>query len=190
MADLDVVTLAEAKDRLGGSLTKTSDDTDIQAAITALSGLFDDRFGAVVQREITGEEITRPWISSIGAAASYTTHYVPCWTEYWPIVGTPTASAGTVIVKDRKFGRVELSISTAATITYTAGRFANTAAVSEQFKAAFVVTLRNWRQASHIAPHVPANPDYPAPRTAFPTFALPNATAQMLSKYRRPEGLA
>lgn len=189
MATLDVVTLDEVKDRLGGSVARANNDAEIEADIAALSALFDDRFGAVVKRDIVAEPVTRPWSDTVHPFGNRIDHYVTAWTDYWPIVGTPTAATGTVTVRDRAFGRVEFSV-TSETISYTAGRFATTALVSEQFKAAFVVALRNWRQAAHIAPHVPPGPDYPTPRTAFPTFAMPNAATQMLSKYQRPEGVA
>jgi hypothetical protein len=188
MALLDIVTLAEAKARLGGSVTNVADDAAIQTDITALSALFDTRFGAVVQRNIADEPVTQPWPNT--RTFPVTRSYVTAWAEYWPIIGTPTADVGTVAVMNAMFGRVELSTSAATTISYDAGRFGDTADVSEQFKSAFVIALRNWRQADHVAPFVPAGPDYPTPRSAFPTFAIPRACDQLLGKYRRPEGLS
>ena len=186
MATNDIVTLTEAKAELGGSVVKTFDDDGIQSAITALSAMFDDRFGAAVKRTITAEPITLPYSRfPLGAVAD-----VACWTDYYPIVGTPTLDTGTVTVADRQFGRVQLTTSAATTITYDAGRFDDTASVSDQFKQAMFVALRNWRQQAHTAPFVPPGPDYPTPRTPFPTFAIPNAATQMLSKYIRHEGLA
>ena len=179
MAELDVVTLDEVKSRLGGSVARATNDADIQADISALSALFDAEFGAVVQRPITDEEVT------LDACLNG-------FTEYWPVLAdpAPTVDAGTVDPISYRFGLMSYDTSTVTTVTYTAGRFASTDDVSEQFKAAFVVTLRNWRQAERTAPNVPPGPDYPTPRTSFPTFALPNAAAELLSKYRRPTGFA
>ena len=187
MAILDVITLAEAKARLGGNVAITSDDSAISDDITALSALFDDRFGAVVQREVT-EVVSKRYPES--PSFPRTRLYVNGFTSSWPIVGTPTSDVGTVAVTNGMFGRIELSTSAAGTVTYTAGRFATTGDVSEQFKSAFIVALRNWRQADHVAPFIPAGPDYPTPRTAFPKFAMPNAVDQMLSKFKRYEGIA
>lgn len=173
MATLDVVTLAEAKPRLGGSVTKTTDDDEIQADITALSALFDQRFGAIVQRAIVGERV-------------HPNRSCNDWANLWPVLDTPAPAAdeGTVEVVD-DFGMLAFSTYKAKTISYTAGRFANTAAVSEQFKGAFLITLRNWRAAGYVSPHIPPGPDYPTPRSSFPTFAMPNASAQMLHDFRR-----
>ena len=190
MATLDIVTLAEAKARLQGNVAKTTDDAEIEADITALSALFDQRYGAVVRRTVTDEPVTVPLEQTLYPNRNRVDYYVPAWTELYPIVGTPTAGTGTVIVRNAAFGMVELSVSTAGTISYTAGRFADTASVSAQFKSAFVIALRNWRQADQASPFVPAGPEYPTPRPAFPTFAVPRACDQMLSRFMRPEGLA
>jgi len=181
MADLDVATLTEVKGRLGGSVTRVTDDQDIQADITALSALFDGEFGAVVQRQVANEEI------SVFARPGH----LPL--KRWPLLSDPAPAVddGTVEVLSREFGILCVTSTEMPTsVTYTAGRFADTSAVDELFKAAFIVTLRNWRQADHAAPFVPAGPDYPTPRTSFPTFALPRASAAALHDYRRPGGSA
>ena len=179
MATLDVVTLAEAKTRLGGSVAKVTDDDEIQAAITGLSRLFDRTFGAVVQRQITSEHVL-------------VNRSCDDWADLWPVLASPapTADVGTVEIIDPKFGQLRFSDASVSTVTYTAGRFADTASVADDFKEAMYVALRNWRQADHAAPFVPAGPDYPTPRSSFPTFAMPNAARLMLFEYTRPIGLA
>lgn len=63
-------------------------------------------------------------------------------------------------------------------VTYTAGRFATTGAVTEDFKHAARITLENWWQ--QFREGTAEVGDYEVPYSTFPRFAVPQAAVQLL----------
>lgn len=159
MAATDLVTLTETKQAL--KLVSSGDqDTLLSAWIEAVSTRMDDLCGPVVHRTITGEThdgycrtiYPRQYpISSVTAISEYTTagtERVLSAEDH----DTKPAEAYLVdgeMVRRRRSGTDAMFESGRRNVrvTYVAGRYATTAAVSQQFKrAALIILAHMWRE--------------------------------------------
>jgi hypothetical protein len=153
-AATDLLTLAEAKARLG--ITDTGSDTNIAAVISAVSGQLDELCGPVVNRTVTAElhdggstiiALNKPPVASVTSVTEYTGTTATALTEQ--TIGTApangfTCSTGGIVRRlssgtPRRFPAGSRNV----TVTYAAGRYANTAAVAPKFKEAAAMTFRN-----------------------------------------------
>jgi hypothetical protein len=158
MADtLDVLTLAEGHTAINLPSANTDHDTELAQQITAVSAILDAEVGCVVQRAVTDE-------IHDGGGGSLVTNLWPVSTFTTvtdDLAGTPTAiTAYRKEPFDRApalfSGRIELNNSALFTagrwnvkVTYTAGRYANTAAVAPRFKTCAASVLRRlWKRES------------------------------------------
>lgn len=188
MATLDVITLDEAKAAISNNAGVNNDDL-LTAYITAVSQAIDQACGPVVIRTVTAE------MHDGGADRIFLNSYpivaLSAITEY---AGTSSVvlteqtagtipDAGYLVRKDA--GYIERlssgqpwQFSTGVgnvSVTYTAGRFANTAAVSAKFKQAAAITLANiWRREFGMS----NAPEYGL--VAGVTYLLPNAAVALL----------
>lgn len=157
MADtLDILSLDEAKRALNIATADTTFDTELAAYITAVSQRIDDMCGPVVQRTVTGEVhnggslIIWPTLTpvvSVTSLAEYTGGVATTLTaETAAAAGTYLlAGAGThnsQLRRRRSWNDTGFASGRSnVVITYVAGRYANTAAVSAKFKQAAAKTL-------------------------------------------------
>jgi hypothetical protein len=186
MADtLDVLTLAEGHTAINLPSANTDHDTELAQQITAVSAILDAEVGCVVQRAVTDE-------IHDGGGGSLVTNLWPVSTFTTvtdDLAGTPTAiTAYRKEPYDRApalfSGRLELNSGALFTagrwnvkVTYTAGRYANTAAVAPRFKTCAASILRRlWKRESGTwaqSPEFFENFDTQAANSGFYRVAKP-----------------
>lgn len=167
-ATLDVITLAEGRAAINMHASDTSQDTEIAAYITAVSQRLDQVVGPVVVRTVTAE--THDGIGSTIQLHHYPVSTITTVTEYVGATGTvltaETVGAATTAndyALDARYGILTRRSGAADTyfslgrsrvvVTYVAGRFATTAAVSPLFKTAATVMLAHiWRREQSSDP--------------------------------------
>lgn len=197
MADtLDVLDLDEAKTTPGivGNLS----DARLSELVTAISRRLDRACGAVVQRTITGEahdggsceirlhhpayaftSVTEYQGTTAVALTRETVGTAPSDGYYAePHKPAPSLYSGTLI---RRAGGSDFPFYWGrgnVAVTYTAGRYATTAAVDPIFKRAARIMLRNLLGGDE--PGTVNLGEFDVPGGRFPTFAIPNAAKQLL----------
>ncbi len=179
MADLDIVSLAEAQSITGAT---TSHQDLLTAWVSAISEKVDDHCGPVVSRPVTGEKhsggcdaldlLSPPALSvtsvtESGTALTSSDYELDVATgELWRL-----SSDGSVSVWSGGPRQIEVS--------YVSGRFADTESVSEKFKRAASVALINvWQMHQGGVAQVG---EFDVPRKPFPGFLLPNAAIELLA---------
>ena len=203
MATLDVLSLAEAKAAIGQDTT--SDDATLPPVITAVSLALDEGAGPIVVRTLTDEvydggqtdiQLAQWPVTSITSVTEYdgTTAQVltaetnaskPVYgyrTE--PYRGQPTGLLGPTVIRrgsgaDARFPADRSNV----VVTYVAGRFATTSAVSELFKEAARITLMHWwrtREQGTFEVVLDGGDGFEVPRSNFPRWAVPNAAKELL----------
>lgn len=161
MAANDIIDLADARRTLGIGSTDTSTDADLTALITESSMFLDDLCAPIVSRSVT-ETVLEPtgavFLKVPPGSPTFTVTFTSV-TEYNAGVATVLSAedfdtAGTYRwepLTGRLLRRSSWSTSTwglqEVVVIYTAGRFANTAAVSEKFKGACRQVLAHKWQA-------------------------------------------
>lgn len=209
MATLDVLTLTEAKEALNLTGTTQYDATELPAWITGVSARLDELVGPVVRRTVTSElhdgggyviRLRYYPVASISTVTEYSgttattltaeTHaskpdngYAadPYSVPVTLATGTQVDLFGNALRRraagaDRRFtaGRHNIEVS------YVAGRFANTAAVTESFKRAAALMLLNvWRSQQDAVGNVG---EFDVPQSIFPRFVVPAAVRQMFPR--------
>jgi hypothetical protein len=158
----DVLTLEEAKRALNVSLSDSYSDDELAQVVSAASQWLDEVVGPVVRRTITNEAHQSPsgtvWlrhrpVSSISTVTEWSAGGATVLTsETASTAGTYLAdlSAGT-LRRRSGWGDVWWN-ATSVVVTYTAGRFADTADVDARFKEAAVVMLQHLWQSRGAAP--------------------------------------
>ena len=199
MADtLDVLSLTEAKTAL--RITGSSHDTELAAWITAVSRRIDDLCGPVVQRTITDELHQSP----SGALFLHETPIVSNTNVKEWSSGTATtltaeaANTAGDYLYDSRLGTISRRSSwydsswssSYVTVTYVAGRAANTAAVDPLFKQAAVIILTHlWRSSGtgrgEVFDAVDGSNVF-----GTPTFSVPRAAIELLGGEVRPPAIA
>lgn len=199
MADpYDVISLEEAKTAL--RITGTNNDTELAAWITAISRRLDDLCGPIVQRTVTDELHQSP--------------SGPLWLYQTPVVsisnvkewssGTATtltaetAAASGDYLYDARLGTISRRSSwydttwssSYVTVTYVAGRAANTAAVDPLFKQAAVIILTHvWRTSGTGRGEV-FNAIEGENVFGTPPFSIPRAAIELLGSAVRAPAIA
>lgn len=198
---LDVLTEEEAREAVGYRSQEQAGN--LAAAVTAVSRLLDDHFGAVVQRTVTAEIQPgwRSWVTlkvcpvtsftsvdeadgatvtaltrqTFGADESSTTYRAEAWqTSSAPFSGTICRTSG-VFARDVR-------------VTYVAGRYATTAAADRRFKQAAAIALKNIWKAYQDS--LAATGEFSTPFSSFPTFGLPKACRELLRNEMLIPGIA
>lgn len=202
---LDVVTLAEAKAALNIQSSDTTQDTELASYVTAVSRRLDELCGAIVKRTITAEEypgggavvylrwapVSATATTTITSVSEYSSGSAQALTAE-----TLAASTGYDYSFDAVTGRLSRrsswTDSTFATqkvvVTYSAGRYATTAAVDPKFKVAATIMLAQlWRREQGVG----GSATFPiAAGGGIPTFSVPNAVLELLADELRPPTLA
>lgn len=199
MAATDLLSEAEGLEVVAGPGVDTS---ILAATIEAVSGRIDVLAGPVVQRDVTDERHVdtagcpslelRSWpVVDIDSCAEYDSGGSST-TLLEETVDTKPGDAFRLdpirteadlglfgpMLRRRSSGRVA-TFADEVLVSYTAGRFANTAAVEERYKEAARITLASlWRR---IAMGVGKVDEYDVPIYPFPGFAVPNAARGLLS---------
>lgn len=199
MAAHDVLTLAEAKAAINVTGVTTY-DSELPAWITGVSELLDRHVGPIVQRAVTDE-------AHDGASGVIRTRLYPvaAWTsvtEYSGGVATvltaetnllqpassylagrygpdPTLYSGVLWRREAGYAATYATGVGNVVVSYIAGRYANTAAVTELFKRAAALTLQNIWNAQR--PSLAQVGDFEIPQSNWPRFAIPNAVQEMLA---------
>lgn len=188
---------------------KAADQDLVALYISAVSQMMDDRFGPVVRRTITDElhdgGMGSVWlrhgpVASVSACAeAQGTSTVTCTQQtfgtqpadgfFLPAWQTSSAPYSGQVV--RMSGGAESCWYAGrgnVKVTYSAGRFASTAAVSERFQQAALLAFRNlWRSEQSGVVRVD---EYDVPQAAFARFSLPNAVVELLRDELRVPGVA
>ena len=203
MADTyDLLSLAEAKATLGQSAAATDLDTTIASYVTAVSRMLDEACGPLVTRTVTAEKYSGDGTAIIKLRQMPASAITSC-TEYQgttavtltvETIGT-TPSAGCILDPATGLlyrraggwddawypGRGNISV------TYTAGRYANTAAVDARVKRAAGMLLRHlWAIDKGSGNMMFGEVDMPIPMG----FAIPNRVREMLSDFWLVPGFA
>lgn len=198
MATHDLLGTLEAIHALGlgtaDAAASTAKGTLLATAITAVSEAFAEKCGTIIYGTVTGE------LHDGGRDA--------VWLKNTPVQGVvtvveydgTTAATLTAETNAAKYddgytvnlanGKVSRrNDNTAALfpvgsdnvyVTYVAGRFASTSTVSQKFKEAAEITLKNlWRTFDLSAAQ---SGDFDIPLQTFPRFAIPNAAKELLAR--------
>lgn len=208
MADiLDLLTLDEGKRALNIPLADTSFDTEVASYITAVSQRIDDLCGPVVQRTITGEAhdggaayifpVHTP-VVSVTSIAQYLSGSATTLTA--ETVSSAVSSnylltaAGTHASLVRRRSSWSDSVFPAGranvVITYVAGRFTNTAAVSAKFKQGAAKMLSVMWKGDQGAGTVTFGAPVDAGDLGIIGFAIPRAVLELLAEEIRPRVVA
>ena len=203
MADTyDLLSLAEAKATLGQSASATDLDTTIASYVTAVSRVLDENCGPLVQRTVTAEKYSGDGSSILRLRQQPASSITSC-TEYQGTVAVTLTvetigtapSAGCMLDPDtgllyRRAGGWDYSWYPGRgniTVTYTAGRYANTAAVDARVKRAAGMLLRHlWAIDKGSGNMMFGEVDMPIPMG----FAIPNRVREMLSDFWLVPGFA
>lgn len=198
VADLDVLTLDEAKEALGIDPDDTEDDELLARKITAVSQALDGLCGPVVQRTVTEVHaggrphvwVDQPPVKSFTSVTEYDAT-VPQVLTAETYASQPAAAylpdrfAGTTSTYNGKIRRRAGGVAStfpvgpeAVRVVYVAGRFESTATVDPIFKDVAGVMLKNsWR------PHesgVQSLGEFDVPAQNFPRFGVPNYVRDLL----------
>lgn len=190
----DWITLDEAK--LAVNITGTTFDTELGLYVSAASQRLDQLAGAAVIRTVTAEvhDVSGSGVTSIllnyrpVVAATSVVEYNQT-TARTLTLETNSAKTASDYLLDLAEGRLRRRTSGYDSpfpagrgnivITYTAGRFANTAAVGERFKLAASIYLSHlWKreQGAGTVTFGGLEPDV----NLIPTFGIPNVVRDLL----------
>lgn len=196
MADLfDVLALAEAKQILSIGSVDTTDDVNLARAVTAVSRRLDELVGPVVQRPVSGEMhnggyCTVELLQAPVAAVTAVTENGVVLVEGTDWVGDrykpdPALYDGFIV---RRSGNYDIPFTSGrlnVVVSYTAGRYADTATVGAVYREAAGLMLRNlWRSYQESVGQVG---EFDTPVQNFPAFAVPNAVRDLLHTEVQPE---
>ena len=188
MATLDVLSLAEALEALRGVRGVTR-DADIEGYVAAVSQRLDDLCGPIVVRPVTethGQAAGSSYLV-LRSVPSSTTVTV---TERRSFDAAPTSVAAADLHVDTDTGVLlsRTGFYGPVTVTYQAGRFADTASVGPLFKLAARIFLQHlWRRQEGGGSVTFGSPDGAG---FVATFAVPNAVAEILGRELREPVIA
>lgn len=191
---LDVVSLAEAKRMLSVGAVDTKDNDHLERLVTVVSRRLDKLVGPIVQRTVTAEQHD-------GCSGAVWTYLAPCEVITTVVEDGVTLSASDyhaeVYEPDPSLYRGEIVRLSGGwptfwspgfhnvQVTYTAGRFEDTASVGAVYKEAAALMLKNlWRAYNENVGQVN---EYDVPVSNFPTFAVPQVVRDLLHSELQPE---
>lgn len=196
MADTyDLLSLAEAKSALGLPAANPDLDTTVASYVTAVSRVLDENCGPLVQRTISAELYSgerRPAIrlrNMPAASITSCTEYQGTTAVVLTVetIGTDPAEAcildSSTGLLYRRSGGLDADWYPGRnniTVTYTAGRYANTAAVDARVKRAAGMLLRHlWAIDKGSGNMMFGEVEIPIPMG----YAIPNRVREMLSDF-------
>jgi len=198
VATLDVLTIDEALDALKG-LSEASAPR-VQSRVTALSGRLDAACGPIVKRATT--ELFRNGTGGVGYHAAPGNRTPFNTTNELMLAGKPFAPS-TAVVSEAYAGETPVVVTPATyvfeddgvggrlvrfagwwaprvTVTYDAGRFADTTTVSPLFKEAAAMYLQHlWRRSDGGGSET-YGPPIGFTGTGLPSFGVPNVVKDLL----------
>lgn len=207
MATLDVLTMAQAKRALKLGVADDSDATLLQSAVSAVSRRIDTLCGPVVRRTITDEIIdtrgevsirTRWWpVTSFTSVTSYTAGVGTTLTaetlttaggylaDRLRLVDGNASLYSGVLRRRSGFTDYHWPDPGRVAVTYVAGRYATTDDVAGSVfaEAAAATLVAWWRLYSHRLAAA-SEGEFVTPSATFPSFAVPNAAADLLADER------
>jgi uncharacterized phiE125 gp8 family phage protein len=194
----DAVTLVEAKRHL--NVTTDVHDEEIGYYIAAATAAVEAEYGLIVQRTVTDEEhaggghvlFLRQWpVASITSVTEYSSGTSQALAAETATVSTSydyRFDAGLGVVARRASWSDTTFGASWVRVTYVAGRYATTAAVTGKWKLAVKTTLRQlWRPDQSVGTDTFGA--LPTPGGDIPTFTLPRAVHGMLLGERRPAAI-
>lgn len=197
MAANDLMSTTTLKSALG--VTGTTRDTEVQRVITAVSTALDALVGPIIRRTVTTERhrggastvtLRHPVVHSVSAVVEYDGTSSTSLTEDTP--GTQNANGfrltprnapsglyGPTVTRTAN-GAVSVFDPTWVTVTYSAGRYENAAAVDARFVEAAVATAKTWwRQYETTVGEVG---EFDVAYQSFPAgFGIPRAARDLLA---------
>lgn len=196
MATEDLISAAEAAAAVNDPSANTS---KLERAVTAVSKMIDERYGAVVRRTVTAEEVPvnggttarlRYWpVFSVTSMVEYEhdgtsrtltqEDYDTKPTEGFRLRRRPDGTYTSTVERRGGSSASWFPVDGTLLVTYVAGRFADTASVDQRFKMAAVLALKNlWR--SEQTGVAETDEGYLVPTSIFPGFSLPKAVDELL----------
>jgi hypothetical protein len=198
MADpLDWLSLEEAREAIGKKQASVDQSALIAMYVTATSRKLDSVVGAAVRRTVTDEVHSGCgsviWLQHPAYAITSIKEYrgstlvtlVPETAgglesdAYLADRGFTATYNGRIV---RRTGGIDWGFYNGSgniLVTYTAGRFEDTAAVDARFKLAASYMLANaWRS---VQPNVATDGPFQVPTASFPAFAVPNVVRELLA---------
>ena len=149
---LDIIDLAEAREALNDTEVDTSDDTELENYVAAVSRFLDWMYGPVIQRSVTeshdgGGSCIVLAVRPVASVTSVTVDDVALSASDWHaerssqdrtlLSGEISRMSGT-----SRGGVFEFGVDN-VDVVYTAGRFADRASVDARFRQAAVLTLQH-----------------------------------------------
>lgn len=202
MADTyDLLSLTEAKTALGLSLAASDLDTAVASYVTAVSRLLDENCGRFVQRTITDEihsggDRSIPLANAPAATISSCTEYqgTTAVTITVETIGTAPANGclidsdtGLLVRRSSGADSVWYPGRNNIKVTYTAGRYTNTANVDARVKRAAGMLLRHlWAIEQGSGNLMFGEVNIPIPMG----YAIPNRVREMLNDFWRAPVIA
>lgn len=201
MAEHDVITVDQARAALNLDPSDAGVDSgELARLVSAASAILDDLCGPIVERSVTADvDGGQRWLFLDGPISA-----VVSVTE-WPAGTAVTGEVrGAETVDDFRlgaWGRLErrsagspATWADGVTVTYTAGRFPDTASVAPRFAAACQILVAHlWRSERGAASQTwGAYDQWPAGVTAsgVPTFGVPRAVRDLLAGELLPPAVA
>jgi len=192
VATLDVLTFAEAQAALGGQATATPQL--LESHVTAVSRRLDYEYGPIVTRTITDEahhgggwiiQLDNPPVSVVTTVTEYAST-----TAYSLTTESNTEKTTTQFAADLSNGILRRRSSNCdarwatgrknIVVTYSAGRYASTSAVVEDFKRGAAIILRHLYTTDHgSGGELFGGEGFPA------GFAIPNRAFEVIGFPRR-----
>ena len=188
MATLDVLTEAQAFEALKG--LRDADRPRLLGLVTAVSLRLDEACGPIVARSVTetfrGESGPlflqgRPYVDAAASPPIPAPVITEAWSNETPV---PLLAAEFLIEDDGVAGRVTRWSGywgNRVSVTYTAGRFASTATVTEPFISAAGTLLQHWWRPGYGGGSETFGPPPGVLGTGIASFGFPNAVADMLA---------
>lgn len=211
MATRDLLTIVEARSAVNLPAASSTHDTDLQLFVTGISGRIDALCGPVVQRTITGERhnggtshvlLHYQHVASVTSVAEWVSGSATTLTEETDAVKPAQAflldpGEGGIYAwlirraagADARFpaGRRNIVVS------YSAGRYADTASVDATFKLTATAVLRRiWKREQSSWAHSPdffADTEDPRPTLSFFKAVDPMVTELLADELLPPVGL-
>jgi hypothetical protein len=195
MADTyDLLSLSEAKTTLGLAASASDLDTAVASYVTAVSRLLDEKCGPFVQRTISSEIHSGGYImlqlrNAPAASITSCTEYqgTTAVTISVETLGTAPANGclldsttGMLVRRSGGSDDIWYPGRNNVTVTYSAGRYTNTAAVDARVKRAAGMLLRHlWAMDKGSGNLMFGEIDMPIPMG----YAIPNRVRELLSDF-------
>lgn len=193
-ANLDVITLAEAKRAVNIAAANTDHDDEIASYVRAVSLAMDKIFGPIVQRQVTethdgGSGMVFLRALPVATVATVVERSASTATtlgaeDFEAPTGDDYQFDASIGILSRRRGGWDSRFAQGSQnvlVTYVAGRFTNTASVDARFKQGAAIMFSHlWRPEQGLVTGAFSQEGGPMPLT----FAVPRAVLQLLDDER------